>query len=94
MYAIGLDGAKNLAIAITIGFVVLPVVSATAIKNITTKIVSVIVMAGFALGVWTQRSELQNCAQTVKDKAAVQDTSSTTCTFFGVDVDVPEVSIP
>ncbi|MFM2070977.1 MAG: hypothetical protein RLZZ623_1240 [Actinomycetota bacterium] len=89
MFAIGIDGAKNLAIAITIGFVVLAIVAAMVIKSVTTKIVSVVIMAGFALGVWTQRSELQTCAKLVEAKAAVQDTSSTTCTFFGFQVDVP-----
>lgn len=93
MAAITLDGAKNLAIAITIGFVVLAVASAMMVKNITSKIIAVVLMVGFALGVWTQRNELQDCAQRVKDKAAVGDTSATTCTFFGLEVDVPEVAV-
>lgn len=92
--AISVEGAKNLAIVITIALVVMSIVSAMVIKNITTKIVTVVVMAGFALGVWTQRSELQDCAQRVKDKAQVNDTSPTSCTFFGVGVDVPKVSVP
>jgi high-affinity Fe2+/Pb2+ permease len=92
MFAIGLDSAKNLAIAITIGFVALAFVSALVIKNVTTKIVSVLIMAGLALGVWTQRAQLQDCAQTMKDKVEVHDTSATTCTFFGLDVDIPGVT--
>jgi hypothetical protein len=32
---------------------------------------------------------LQTCAQLVEAKAAVHDTSSTTCTFFGFQIDVP-----
>ena len=88
--AITVDGAKNLAIAITVGFVALSAVSAVVVKKVTTRIVTVLVLAGFALGVWTQRSELQDCAQRVRDKASVNDTTPTTCTFFGVAVDAPD----
>ena len=62
MLAVGLDASKNIAIAVVIGFVVLALVAASAIKNVTYKIVVTLVLAGFALGVWTQRSNLDDCA--------------------------------
>jgi high-affinity Fe2+/Pb2+ permease len=92
MLALTVDAAKNVAVAVTIGFVILALVAASAIKNVTYKIISVLLMAGLALGVWTQRSNLQDCAHSVKDKSAQGDFSSTTCEFFGSDVRVPGVT--
>jgi hypothetical protein len=89
--ALGLAAAKNLAIALVIGFVVLALVAASAIKNVTYKIVMTLVMAGFALGVWTQRSNLQDCADRVR---ATGGAGTTTCTFFGGDIDVPGINPP
>jgi hypothetical protein len=86
MLALTVDAAKNVAVAVTIGFVVLALVAASAIKNVTYKIVTSLLMAGLALGVWTQRSHLQDCAQAVRVNGA------TTCRFFGSDVHVPGVT--
>jgi len=96
LLALSLESAKQLAIVIVFAFVVLTIVSASIIKNITTKIIMVILFGGLALGVWTQRTNLQSCADQVRDKAAIGDTSATTCTFFGtdIDVDIPEVDVP
>jgi hypothetical protein len=94
MLALSVGSARHLGIAIIVGFVVLAVVSAAAISNITTKIVSMLLFAGFALGVWTQRANLSDCAEQAKAKVTVGDTSPTTCTFFGVDVDVPGIDVP
>jgi len=90
--ALDLNGAKNLAIVLVIGFALLSLVVGIIIKNITMKIVSMVFMIGLALGVWTQRQSLQDCADDVRAKAAVGDFSATTCEFFGKDVDVPGVS--
>jgi hypothetical protein len=97
MLALTLDSARHLGVAIIVVFVVLAVVSATVISNVTTKIVMMLVFAGFALGVWTQRTNLSDCAELAKAKATVGDSSPTTCTFFGTEIDipgVPDVEIP
>jgi hypothetical protein len=86
--ALDYDTAKTLAIALVVGFVVLSIVSAIIIKNVTTKLISIALMVGLALGVWTQRASLQDCAQRVKDRAAVGDTTPLLCHFFGTDVKV------
>lgn len=91
MLALDVDAAKNLAIVLLIGFVLLSLVVGIVIKNITMKLLSMLLMVGLALGVWTQRQTLQDCAEDVRAKAEVGDLSSTTCTFFGRDVDVPGV---
>lgn len=93
-FGLGVDGAKHLAIAIVVGFVVLALVAASVVKNVTTKIVSILLMGALALGAWTQRTALQDCADQVKANAAAGDAASTTCTFFGAEVDVPGVSVP
>ena len=94
MLALSVESAKHLAVAIIIGFAVLTLVSAMAIKSITTRIVSIVLLVGFALGVWTQRASVQECGQRVRDKAAVGDYTATTCTFLGTNVDVPGGSAP
>ena len=94
MLALSVDSARQLGVGIVVLFVVLTVVSATAIANITAKIVTMMVMAGFALGVWTQRTNLTDCAEQARAKVTVGDTSPTTCTFFGVAVDIPGVPTP
>jgi hypothetical protein len=91
MLAIGVDAAKNIAIAVVLGFVLLSLFAASIIKNVTWKIITALIMIGFALGVWTQRSSLQDCADIAR---ATPSSASTTCTFFGSDVDVPGVSAP
>ena len=94
MLALTVGSARHLGVAIVVVFVVLSVVSATVIANVTMKIVTMLLMAGFALGVWTQRANLTDCAELAKSKATIGDTSSTTCTFFGVEVDVPGIDVP
>ena len=90
--ALDLDAAKNLAIVLVIGFVLLVLVAGIVIKNVTAKVISMLLMIGLALGAWTQRQSLQDCADNVKAKAAVGDFSDSTCTFFGRDVTVPGVA--
>ncbi len=97
MLALTLGSARHLAVAIIVVFVVLAVVSATVISNVTAKIVSMLVFAGFALGVWTERTNLSDCAERAQAKVTVGDESPTTCTFFGTEIDVPgvpDVDIP
>ena len=68
MLALSLDAAKHIAIVVVVVLVVFALVSAAAIKSVVMKLVSVLVLAGLALGVWTQRSNLEDCAQLVKDR--------------------------
>lgn len=88
MLAITLEAARNIGTVAVIGLVMLAVASAVAIKNITTKIVMVVILGGFALGVWTQRAALQDCASKVKADVAAEGDQSATCTFFGTEVKI------
>ncbi len=92
MLALSLDAAKHIAIVVVVVLVVFALVSAAAIKSVVMKLVSVLVLAGLALGVWTQRSNLEDCAQRVKDRGVADTTVE--CTLFGTTVDVPSAPTP
>jgi high-affinity Fe2+/Pb2+ permease len=88
MTALSLESAKTIAIVVAIAFVAFAVISAWMIKNIVTKLIVVLLLAGLALGVWTQRSSLQRCATSARAKAEALDVTGLTCTFFGTTVEV------
>ncbi len=85
--AMSLESAKTIAIVIVVAFVVFAVISAWVIKNVTMKIISIVLMVGLGLGVWTQRSNLQDCADRAKDKVAA-GVDEVKCEFFGSEVSV------
>lgn len=88
MTALSLESAKTIAIVIAIAFLAFAVISAWVIKNVTTKLIMVVLMAALAIGVWTQRTSLQDCATKAKDQAEELSTTAITCTFFGTEVEV------
>jgi len=89
MVALSLESARNVGIAAAVGLVVLMVLSAWIIKNVTVKLVLIFLMGGLALLVWSQRSSLQECADKVQARGIVGDTSEITCSFLGTDVKIP-----
>ncbi len=88
MTALSLETAKTIAIVVVLAFLAFAVISAWVIKNVTTKLIMVALMAALALGVWTQRTSLQDCATKAKEQAEALDTTAITCTFFGTEVEV------
>lgn len=88
MFSMTLDSAKDIGIAVAVFLVVLMVLMFLLMKKVTGKLISVIIVGGLALGVWTQRSSLENCASRVKARAALGDTTDVTCTFMGSDIKV------
>ncbi|MGZ4679788.1 MAG: hypothetical protein ACXV98_07125 [Ilumatobacteraceae bacterium] len=88
------ESAKNIGIGVALGLVLLMVLMAWLVKNVATKLISVLLLAGLAFGVWTQRSSLQDCATKVKARAALGDTADVTCTFLGSDIKVPVPTTP
>lgn len=91
MLGMDLNAAKNLAIVIAVGFVVLSLVMAMIVKNVMAKLITVLLMLGLALGVWTQRTSLDTCADRVTADLAAGTGDGTTCTFFGTKVEIPFV---
>jgi hypothetical protein len=88
MTALSLETAKTIAIVVALVFIAFAVLSAWLIKTVVTKVIVILVMAGLALGVWTQRTTLQDCANKAKDKATSANAGALTCTFFGTDVEI------
>lgn len=88
MFSMTLDSAKDIGIAVAVFLVVIMVLMFLLMKKVTGKLISVIIVGGLALGVWTQRSSLENCANKVKARAALGDTTNVTCTFMGSDIKV------
>ncbi|HEY7628190.1 MAG TPA: hypothetical protein VH761_14035 [Ilumatobacteraceae bacterium] len=88
MTALTVDSAKNLGIVVAAVLVALMLVMAWLVKNVTAKIISVVVIGGLAFGVWTQRTSLQDCAKRVRDRVAVGNTEDVTCRFLGTDIKV------
>jgi hypothetical protein len=53
-----------------------------------------LILGGLALGVWTQRSSVEDCAQQVKARGVLGDTTEVECSFLGTDVKVPPATVP
>lgn len=87
-FALSIDSAKNIAMAVAAAFVAMSVMSAVLVKKMVTKLVLVIVLVTAALAMWSQRSNLQDCATRAKDRVAGSG-DAVECTFFGSDVSVP-----
>ncbi|MEP7047668.1 MAG: hypothetical protein ABI949_13355 [Ilumatobacteraceae bacterium] len=88
MTAMTLESAKNIAIAVAVALVALMLVLAVVVKNITAKLISIVIVGGLAFGVWTQRASLQDCADRVRARTTLGDTSDVTCSFLGSDVNI------
>lgn len=94
MTAMTFETAKNIGIAVVVGLVALMLVLAMVMKNVTAKLITIVLVGGLAFGVWTQRSALQDCASQVKDRAALGDTSDVVCSFMGSDITINVSSLP
>lgn len=88
MIALTVDAARNIAIGVLVALVLLAALTAKIIANITAKVIVLLVIVGLALGVWTQRASLGDCADRVEAEVRAGSTE-TTCRFFGTDVNVP-----
>ena len=89
MTALTVDQAKNAAVIAVVVLVVLSIASAMIIKNIVGKIISIVLFAGLALGAYTQRANLKDCADKAQTQIEANVTNpSLTCTFFGREIKV------
>ena len=84
--AIDDEAAKTVALGLVAALVVLAVLFAVVIKKIAVKLISILLMVGLALGVWTQRTNLQDCADRARERAAAGIEGDLSCSFFGTDV--------
>jgi protein-S-isoprenylcysteine O-methyltransferase Ste14 len=83
--ALSVETAKSIAIIVVLVLLVGAVLSAWLVKSVVAKVVTIVVLAAVALGVWTQRANLQDCADKAKERVGTGQ-AAVTCTFFGYDV--------
>lgn len=93
LLAVDVDAVKNSAVIAIAVVVLLGLLALKLFVNMVVRVITVIVVLALGVGIWTQRASLQDCADQVGDLTALDpldlDRGTITCTFFGVDVDVP-----
>lgn len=87
--AFDLDTAKNTALFTVAGAVLLALVAVWLVKQVVTKVLTVVVLLAIAALVWSQRAELTDCADEVQVTMASGLAPDTTCMFFGQTITVP-----
>ena len=88
MIALTLDSAKSIGVAAVVALIAILLAMIMLIKKVTGKLIAIVIVGGLAIGVWTQRSSLQDCADKVKARGALGATTDVTCAFMGTDVKV------
>ena len=87
MLAVDVNLVKNLALG-GIGLsLLLAVISALVLKSIISKAISLVLLLAIAIALYTQRDQLQTCADQVQ-KGSVTPGKTTTCTFFGAEIKI------
>jgi hypothetical protein len=77
------DRLKTIVVLVIGALLAFSVVSALVIKAIVTKVITLGVLLVVVIALWTQRASLQDCADRVRAR------EDATCSFFGLDVQVP-----
>lgn len=88
VWAIELDSAKQTALFVAGGLVLFALASAWVIKQVVSKLLTILVLGGLALVVWTQRASLDECADGVLASLRAGAVDDATCTFVGRDVTI------
>jgi hypothetical protein len=90
MMALTTKSVLPLSALVAVALLVLGLAIAFVIKAVLMKVLGLVITVVLALALWSQRAELNNCAD--KITAGVQDVSQredVTCRFFGRDIEVP-----
>ena len=80
MLAISVETAKNVGIGAIAVLLTLMLVFGWIVKKVVGKVIVVVLLGGLAVGVWTQRNDLERCADQVKISGA-----KASCHLFGHD---------
>ena len=84
-----LDTVTNASLWTTVGVVLVALAAVWLVKHVVTKVLTVAVLLALAFIVYSQRTELVDCADSVNATLAAGLEPDTTCTFFGQDVTIP-----
>ncbi len=88
MLSLTLDAAKNIGLGAVVVLAILALVVASVIRNVMVKVVTIVLVIGIGVAVWTQRTSLQNCAERAKDRVVAGSTSAVVCKFFNKTITV------
>ena len=89
VFAFDLDTAKNTSLYTVAAAVLLALAAVWLVKQVVTKVLTVAVLLAIAGLMWSQRAELTDCADRVRDTISAGAFNDTECTFFGQDVTIP-----
>ncbi len=88
---LSLDTATNIAIALVVLFVVGGILSAWLIRKIVAKVVAIAVFGLLAGLVWSNRADLQDCADKVETALQLGASGENLeCSIFGFTVEIPD----
>jgi len=90
--ALTTDDAKTIGAVIVVGFAVLAVAAAWLMKTIVQKVILAVVLGGLSVGAWSQRSAVDDCVAEITESVGAGEAA--TCSFFGIQVDVPVDLVP
>jgi glycerol-3-phosphate acyltransferase PlsY len=87
--ALTLDAVRNGALVTVAVAVGLALVLAWLVTTILSKVLAIAALAVLSLVVWTQREEVQECAERVRTTLTADAVDDTSCRFLGREVTVP-----
>jgi hypothetical protein len=90
--ALTTDDAKTIGMVVVIGFAVLAIGAAWLMKTIVQKVILAVLLGGIAVAVWSQRAAVDDCVAEITESVTADDAA--TCSFFGIEVDVPVDIVP
>ena len=94
MFDIDLDTAKNLSVGLMGGSVVFLLLVLKFAKSVVTKLLLILLSVGIGYLAFTQRDEVNACAETARTLLAGGNATELTCTFFGQQVSLPTFTKP
>lgn len=89
-----LETARNASLWGVLVLVLIALIAVWVVKQVVTKVLTVVVLLALAGLLWSQRVELNDCAASIGDTIAQLGASDTTCTFFGRSITVPGINLP
>lgn len=89
MFGLDLDTVRNGSLFAVAGAVLLALAAVWLVKQVVTKVLTVAILLAIAGLVYSQRTELNDCVDAVRENLAAALNDDMDCTFFGQDVKIP-----
>lgn len=87
LLGVDLDTVRNGSLFTVAGAVLLALAAVWLVKQVVTKVLTVAILLAIAGLVYSQRTELNDCVDEVRQNAGLNDDME--CAFFGQDVKIP-----